>query len=221
MAIKKTPLLETNGFKYFKNFLFGWGASVVIIGAWAKLTHQPWANVALTVGLMTEALIFAISGIVPPVKDYYWEKLYPGLDEAGGEEFNLIPEGSDIDVTGNGLKRGLAGGVGGGSGSTAALDKMLDEAKIDQLSINRLGDNLKKLSDNVNSMASVTNTQVATEEFAAQTQKATEQLKEYTKQTIESLSAQSKQTSDAMNALTQNLDNLSKVYGNMLSAMRS
>jgi hypothetical protein len=29
---------------------------------------------ALTVGLLTEAVIFAISGIIPPEPDYYWEK---------------------------------------------------------------------------------------------------------------------------------------------------
>ncbi len=230
MTYKKTPFLESNGFKTFKNFLFGVGAAVVIVGAWAKLTHQPWANMALTVGLMTEAFIFALSGVVPPVKDYYWEKLYPGLDQAGGEFVNMSGVGS-------------SGAGAGGTGSTAALDKMLDEAKIDQSIIDRLGDNLNRLSDNVNSLANVANAQVATEEFTVKTKKAaeaisnqaqqtvealalqtkhtTEILAEQAKQTTEVLASQTKATTDAMSALTSNLDNLSKVYGNMLSAMRS
>ena len=57
-------ILKTKGFKYAKNLLFGVGASVVIIGAWGKLTHQPWANFALTLGLLTEAVIFAVSGLI-------------------------------------------------------------------------------------------------------------------------------------------------------------
>lgn len=200
---------ESSAFKYAKNFMFGVGAAVVIIGAWAKLTHLPWANVALTIGLLTEAFIFAMSGIVPPPKDYYWEKLYPGLDIAEGGV-----QGAQVQV--QGVKGGAAG-----SGSTAALDKMLDEAKIDQASINRLGENLKKLSENVNSLASVANAQVATDQFAAQAKKASAALEAQTKKATDALEAQTKQTTEAMSALTGNLDNLSKVYGNMLNAMRS
>lgn len=177
--------VKSPGFKYAKNVVFGVGAAIVIIGAWGKLTHQPWANVALTVGLISEAILFTISGLLPPEKEYYWEKLYPGLDNPEG-----AVQGAQVSLTAKGAA---------GSGSTAALDKMLDEAKIDQASINRLGDNLKKLSDNVNSLANVANAQVATDEFAAQAKQATE----------------------AMNALSKNLDNLNKVYGNMLTAMRS
>lgn len=177
--------VKSPGFKYAKNAVFGIGAAIVIIGAWGKLTHQPWANFALTLGLLSEAVLFTISGLLPPDKEYYWEKLYPGLDNPEG-----AVQGAQVAVTAKGPA---------GSGSTAALDKMLDEAKIDQASINRLGDNLKKLSENVNSLASVANAQVATEQFAAQ----------------------AKQATDAMTALSKNLDNLNKVYGNMLTAMRS
>lgn len=178
---------KSKGFKYAKNLLFGVGASVVIIGAWGKLTHQPWANFALTLGLMTEAIIFAVSGIIPPESDYYWEKLYPGLNSPEEGIQGVIPQG-----VGGG--RGSAGG-----GATDALNKMLEEAKIDQATINKLGDNLKTLSDNVASMTNVANVQIATDEFAAQ----------------------AKQATDSMTALSSNLDNLSKVYGNMLNAMRS
>ena len=181
-------IFKTKGFKYAKNLLFGVGASVVIVGAWGKLTHQPWANFALTLGLLTEAVIFAVSGLIPPESDYYWEKLYPGLESPEGGIQGVVPQAI------GGASRGPAG-----SGSTAALDKMLDEAKVDQASINRLGDNLKKLSDNVSSLTNVANAQVATDQFAAQ----------------------AKQATDAMTALSKNLDNLNKVYGNMLNAMKS
>ncbi|MCO5234407.1 MAG: gliding motility protein GldL [Chitinophagales bacterium] len=195
-------VFHSKGFKYAKNLLFGVGASVVIIGAWGKLTHLPWANVALTVGLMTEAIIFAISGIIPPEPDYYWSKLFPGLE--------------DPESTMQGIQ-GLSAPKAAGSGSTASLDKMLDEAKIDQSTINRLGDNLKKLSENVNSISGVLNAHAATENFVTQTKQAADSMTSLSK----NIEAQTKQANDAMGALSSSLDNLTKVYGNMLSAMKS
>lgn len=42
------------------------GATVVLIGAWSKLLHKPWADIMLTVGLLTEAFIFAVYAVLPP-----------------------------------------------------------------------------------------------------------------------------------------------------------
>jgi gliding motility-associated protein GldL len=36
------------------------GAAVVIFGAWAKILHKSFADVMLTVGLLTEAVIFLV-----------------------------------------------------------------------------------------------------------------------------------------------------------------
>ncbi len=42
------------------------GAAVVIFGAWAKILHKSFADIMLTVGLLTEAVIFLIYAILPP-----------------------------------------------------------------------------------------------------------------------------------------------------------
>jgi gliding motility-associated protein GldL len=42
------------------------GAAVVIFGAWAKILHKSFADIMLTVGLLTEAAIFLIYAILPP-----------------------------------------------------------------------------------------------------------------------------------------------------------
>ena len=42
------------------------GAAVVIFGAWAKILHKSFADIMLTVGLLTEAAIFVIYAILPP-----------------------------------------------------------------------------------------------------------------------------------------------------------
>jgi methyl-accepting chemotaxis protein len=48
------------------NFVISFGAAIVIIGALAKIIHLSWANYALVVGLLTEALIFVIYAFLPP-----------------------------------------------------------------------------------------------------------------------------------------------------------
>lgn len=42
------------------------GAAVVIFGAWAKILHKSFADIMLTVGLLTEAAIFIVYAILPP-----------------------------------------------------------------------------------------------------------------------------------------------------------
>ena len=49
-------------FKKIMGKLYGWGASVVILGALFKLQHWEGAGLMLIVGLGTEALIFFMSG---------------------------------------------------------------------------------------------------------------------------------------------------------------
>ncbi len=72
--------LKSKGFKYVKNLIIGLGAGVVLIGALFKILSWPYANEMLIAGMLTEAFIFVFLGLIGPEKDYYWEKLYPGLD---------------------------------------------------------------------------------------------------------------------------------------------
>ena len=73
--------VRTKSFKYIKNLIIGVGAAVVLFGALAKIESWPNASFFLTIGLLTESFIFLFLGVIGPEKDYYWEKLYPGLDD--------------------------------------------------------------------------------------------------------------------------------------------
>jgi len=46
------------------NTAFSFGAAVVIFGAWAKIETLEFGNIALTVGLLTETLIFCCYGLL-------------------------------------------------------------------------------------------------------------------------------------------------------------
>ena len=53
--------------EHIREAIIGLGASVVIIGAWLKITNYGWGPINgdnfLTIGLVTEAVIFAIIGL--------------------------------------------------------------------------------------------------------------------------------------------------------------
>ena len=67
------------------NFAYGMGAAVVILGALFKITHIEFGmltgNLMLTIGLVVEAAIFALSAFEPVEDEYKWEMVYPILKD--------------------------------------------------------------------------------------------------------------------------------------------
>lgn len=61
-------IYKTDWFKYLKNFMIGVGASIVMIGALFKILSMEGGDVMLTAGLVTEAILFLVLGILPPEK---------------------------------------------------------------------------------------------------------------------------------------------------------
>ena len=51
-------LFQTKAYKVLMNYVYGWGASAVIIGALFKIMHFPGAGIILTIGMLVEAFIF-------------------------------------------------------------------------------------------------------------------------------------------------------------------
>lgn len=76
-------LASPNGKRFF-NFAYSWGAAIVVLGALFKLTHMPYANLMLSVGMGIEVIMFFISAFDYPSKEYKWEEVFPVLDEKNG-----------------------------------------------------------------------------------------------------------------------------------------
>ena len=146
-----TSFVSSKGYKNFMSKLYGWGASVVIIGALFKINHYPFANEFLIVGLSTEALIFFFSSFEPPHADPDWSLVYPEL--------------AGIYHTGKPGSPGSIKRTPSGKTVTQDLDEMLAKAKIGPDLIESLGDGMRKMSENVSKMTDVTNTAVVTEDF--------------------------------------------------------
>ncbi len=206
---------ESKTGKYIKNFIIGLAAAVVMIGALFKLEHLPYAREMLFIGLGTEAFIFLLLGILPPPNDYYWEKIYPGLD--------VNPE---IDA----YKKGGRKAQLSGNGNAASLDQMLEKANLDQTTINRLGESFRQLGTSVDQMRDLSSVTLATNNFAETTQQATQAMSGMTN-TFQSASSsmeafnQSTQNvgefSQQMNSMTQNMGNLNRVYETELNDANS
>ena len=147
-------LVQSSGWKNFISKLYGLGASVVIIGALFKIQHWPLAGPMLTLGLLTEAVIFFFSAFEPLHEEIDWSLVYPEL--AG------IPEDETPEIASHGGKYqgGGGGGIGGGVGSVALakFDEMLEKSEISPDLFQKLGVGMKKLSEstaNMNSMGDV------------------------------------------------------------------
>lgn len=79
LQMKLTRFMDSYRGKVIFNFLYGFGASLVVLGLMFKLLHFGGANYMLFVGLTTEAIIFAISAFEPPFRNYPWEEVFPVL----------------------------------------------------------------------------------------------------------------------------------------------
>lgn len=74
-----SELQESKGYQKFTALAYGLGASVVIIGALFKIMHWPGAGIVLTVGMIVEAFLFALSAFDKPHKEFNWALVYPVL----------------------------------------------------------------------------------------------------------------------------------------------
>jgi len=148
-------LVQSSGWKNFISKLYGLGASVVIIGALFKIQHWPLAGEMLTLGLLTEAVIFFFSAFEPLHEEVDWSLVYPelaGIPEEDAAEFAVH--------SGRHQGAAVSGGGGGGAGSVALakFDEMLEKAEITPDLFMKLGVGMKKLSDatsNMNAMGDV------------------------------------------------------------------
>jgi hypothetical protein len=197
--------VHSSGFKYAKNLIIGIGASLVMLGALYKIQSWEMPEIGgrtldlLTVGLVTEAILFALLGIIGPEKDYYWEKLYPGLDK---HHANLAPLSAGElgqPVNSNVSSRGLNADV-----VENQLGGMLDEL---QSMAKSLG-SLKALQEVDFSETSV---QIkAAHNFYSKLNDAMSSLSETVEDT--------KMYKDQLASLNRNLSSLNSVYGNVLNA---
>jgi gliding motility-associated protein GldL len=205
------------------NFAYGMGAAVVIIGALFKITHLEWGfitgNLMLTIGLVVEAGIFALSAFEPVDDDLDWTLVYPEL--ANGEARKKVVK-NEVPVED---AQGLL---------SKKLDAMLKEAKIDGELMMSLGNSIKNFEGAAKSIMPTADSIASTKKYSEELTLAAAQMESLNslyKIQIQSSSRNAQineevvenniKLKEQMQSLTSNLSSLNNVYGGMLSAMNN
>ena len=202
------------------NFAYGMGAAVVIIGALFKITHIELGfitgNLMLTIGLVTEALIFGLSAFEPVDDELDWTLVYPEL--AGGMATSKSAKKEDTKEA-----QGLL---------SQKLDAMLKEAKIDGELMASLGNSIKNFEAAAKTIAPSAESLASTKKYSEELTLAAAQMESINglykiqletsaknAQINEEVVENNIKLKEQMQSLTSNLSSLNNVYGGMLSAM--
>lgn len=145
-----TELVQSSGWKSFTAKLYGFGASIVIVGALFKIQHWPGASIALTSGLLIEAIIFFFSAFEPLHEELDWTLVYPEL--AGMSDPDEIDEYKEQTLAGRnvGLQK---------------FDELIQESQISEADVKKLGQSISAISSSSETIADITTASLATKEY--------------------------------------------------------
>ncbi len=200
---------ESHKFKVFMKYLYGWGASVVLVGALFKLTHWPGANAMLTVGLITEAIIFFFSAFEPLHEELDWTLVYPQLAGLDGA-IDVAPEKETLPAASDAMSK---------------FNEMIEKAGDTNL-FEKFGSGIEKLNTQVAQMAEVSDAAVATNEFTDNMKNAASAvstLADTYSKSAESVSYSTESLSDAFNGVSQKVskggEEFAEAYQRLTSSM--
>lgn len=192
--------------------VYGLGAAVVILGALFKIQHLSigpiTGGVMLTIGLLVEAGIFAMSAFETPEEELDWAKVYPELKD---EEAEASSESGML---------------------SQKIDNLLKEANLDSDLMSGLSQSIQDLSGVAKGLSAVGESVSATNKYTDQVSLAAAhmeslnglyqvQMENANKQTAlnNAVLENSEKLKEQMQSLSENLSSLNGVYGGMLSAM--
>jgi len=206
-------ITEAKWYKTMMPKLYGWGAAVVILGALFKIEHLPFASEMLIVGLSLEAIIFFFSAFEKPHTETDWSLVYPEL--ANMEDPNSAKRPAQ------------------------QLDDALAKAKIDNELIESLNEGLRSFGDSARQLNETVTAASGISEYNSQIQEGVKNMNALNSlyelqlqtsnhqmeattlflQNLQSSVDDSKRFQEQVSSLADNLEQLNKVYGNMLTAM--
>ncbi len=228
-------IFKTKRWKTFMGYVYGWGASVVMLGALFKLQHWEYSGLLLTIGLITEAFIFFLSAFEPPLDMPDWGKVYPELREEYGvmelDElnqtnkkggFNQLLSSSDLspellDKVGKSLSElsDTARGISDISSATLATDMYVKNLSSASDSMNSMAEINKRANDSINQSVNklVESYTSASEELAESGKGNMEMLKQGSEEFSARLAETGKMISQTINGASASLSEEMKNIG--------
>jgi len=169
------------------------GAAVIIFAAWAKLTHQAYADMMLTIGMWTETGIFLVYALIEWIKPKHHEEDDEPADGVATME----------------------------NPSLVSMDKMLQEADITPANLKKLGEGFQKLHGTVGNMHEIGDVVKNTGDFSNKTKEATTALSSMstaftnsaaTMSSFNNAADSAKGFHEQVQVLTKNLGSLNTIY---------
>ncbi|HET9569902.1 MAG TPA: gliding motility protein GldL [Bacteroidales bacterium] len=205
-----TALVQSKGFKKAIDKLYGFGASVVVMGALFKLEHWAGADYMLTAGLVTEAVIFFFSAF---------------NTEEEPESVNAeVLENPSMEVEGYTTFSPRNQSIESGEGLTALakFNRMLDEAEITPSMLQDLGAGMRKLGETAENMNSLGNVSGASKQYLKTIESADKSLAKLAKTYEKSISKITLNTvikySSISNSLTM-IEDEAKMYQHYMKSL--
>ncbi len=170
------------------------GAGVVIFAAWAKLTHQSYADTMLTIGMWTETAIFLIYAVIEWVKPHQRDHHQVSMVEKSASD-----QQSPLQ----------------------SMEEMMKAAEITPANMKRLGENFQKLGTTVSQLGEVGDVVKSTGDFSAKTKEANNALgmmkdafmnSANTMSNFNSAADSARGFKDQVQVLTKNLGSLNTIY---------
>ena len=194
--------------KKFFQMVYGLGASVVIIGALFKIAHWPHGTLILAIGMIVEAIVFAISAFEPIEDEFDWSLLYDEIKKSADTSRQVEAKLSE------------------------KLNQMLQEAQLDANLMRELGQGINKFAEAAKSLDVVVDAASSTVKFNEEMLEASahlEGLNQVLRNQMEAVDKNAKinenvamdasELHQKMKELNENMAKLNQVYQGMLAAM--
>jgi gliding motility-associated protein GldL len=157
-----SEVVQSSSWKNFMAKLYGFGASVVIVGALFKIMHWPFAGPMLICGLGTEAIIFFFSAFEPLHEEVDWTLVYPELagitDDDEMENYKESVTSSRRNVV---LEK---------------FENLFEQSSLSPETLEKLGEGFTKLNSTTRNLADISEATAATKSFVSNFKNAAQSL---------------------------------------------
>ena len=212
---KIEQVTEAKWYKLMMPKLYGWGAAVVILGALFKIEHLPGASYMLMAGLGLEAIIFFFSAFEKQPTELDWSLVYPELAHMQDPDSEKRPAQQLDDALQRAkIDNELIESLNEGLRSFGESAKQLNETIAAASGISEYNSQIQEGVKNMNALNSL---------YELQLQASNQQMESTNLflQNLQSSVEDSKKFQEQVSNLAENLEQLNKVYANMLNAMNT
>jgi gliding motility-associated protein GldL len=191
-------IVKSKRWKVLMGYVYGWGASLVLIGALFKLQHWNHSGIMLTIGLLTEAFIFFISAFEPPMEQPDWTKVYPELQE----DYEIMETEEAVKVD-----------------SKNSFEALLGSTNVSPELLSKIGKSLIDLSNTASSISEITSATLATDVYVRNLNSASESMMAFSEVNTKANATLNNSIGELISTYSNTAHKISETGDNMLSKL--